>query len=101
MDMDDACPETETSRVIREVAEARQKIVKITIRAEHADGSSSEITAVEPEDVEVNTIRPDRAYVYDDASRLVKPTQPPRIVVRFTASEKHPVVQRVILPAEE
>lgn len=49
--MDDAWEETETSRVIREAAEARQKIVKITIRAERADGTVSEMEAVEPESV--------------------------------------------------
>lgn len=99
--MDDAWEETETSRVIREAAKAQQKIVKITITTEHADGSSTEITAVDPEDVEVNVIRPDRDYVYDDADRAVKPTAPKRIVLRFTESTEHPVVQRITLAGQE
>lgn len=95
--MDDAWEETETSRVIREVAAARQRITKITITAECADGSHAEITAVDPEDVEVDTMRPDREYVYDAADRAVKPTAPKRIVLRFTESTEHPVQQRITL----
>ena len=64
--MDDDWPETETSRVIGQAAEAQQKIMKITIRAEHADGSVSELEVAEPDKVGFSRRLPDYGPVWGD-----------------------------------